>query len=172
LYDTFSVAEIYRTMVEPYDFGTLVDDETSKSGGTELSWTEADLPSKQGQLAGRHTLRVRATDTADGVRVELDVARSAMGSGNRPDVAGAYAAEVRKVKTATVDGMTYVGSSVTQQKTSPRTCVISQTWQANPTQYRRIEAAAKRLDANVTKVDGGYRVRFDATKNDCELPGV
>jgi hypothetical protein len=46
--------------------------------------------------------------------------------------------------------MRYVGSSVTQAESDSRICVVAQEWEAAD----------------------GRRERFEATKNDCELPGV
>lgn len=169
--DAFSVADLYRYMVKQDDFGFDFDESSPNVGVTELSWNDANEPPEQGQPAVQYTLKMKATDLPDGARVELDVARTTSGAVSRADVAGAYAAEVQKVKTETVDGMRYVGSNVTQQQDAA-TCVLWQEWEADPGQFQRIEAAARDLGAEVTKAGSNFRVRFKAMKNDCELPGV
>lgn len=169
--DAFSVADLYRYMVKQDDFGFDFDESSPNVGVTVLTWDAADEPPEQGQPVAQYTLKVTATDSPVGARVELDVARTTVGAVARPDVAGAYADEVRKVKTETVDGMTYLGSTVSQQK-DPATCVLWQEWEADPAQYQRIEAAAKDLGAETTKAGNAFRVKFKATKNDCKLPGA
>ncbi|MBM7787205.1 DUF1707 SHOCT-like domain-containing protein [Tenggerimyces flavus] len=169
--DAFSVADLYRYMVKQDDFGINYDESSPNVGVTELTWDDANEPPEQGQPASQYTLTMRATDSPDGARVELDVARTTDGTVARPDVAGAYADEVKKVKTETVDGMKYVGSTVSQQ-TDPATCVLWQEWEADAGQYQRIQAAAQDLGAELTKAGEVFRLRFKATKNDCKLPGV